>query len=61
MALTERMCMESSKPVCDYCEQTVQESFWYVINGDVICKGCLNENFKVKASDECPDEEDDDE
>ena len=55
------MCMESGKPACDYCEQNFPENYWYVINGDVICKGCLNENFKMKASDGYSDEEEDDE
>ena len=49
--------MESSKPVCDYCDHTVTENSWYVINGDVICQGCLDENFKVKASDDEGDDE----
>lgn len=58
MALTDQTCMASSnKPVCDYCEHTVQEGFWYVINGDVICKGCLDDNFKVKVSDEGDEDE----
>lgn len=57
MALTDQTCMETSKPVCDYCDHEVPEGFWYVINGDVICKGCLDDNFKVKASDDEGDEE----
>lgn len=52
MALTDQMCMESSKPVCDYCDHVVREGFWYVINGDVICKGCLDDNFKQGADEE---------
>lgn len=59
MALTERMCMESSKPVCDYCEHTVPENFWYVINGDVICKGCLNENFRQRVNEDSEDGDED--
>ena len=46
MALTDQTCMESSKPVCDYCDHQVEEGFWYEINGDVICKQCLKDNFK---------------
>lgn len=52
---------EGSRPVCDYCDRPVAERFWYVINGDVICKGCLNENFRRAADHECDDEDDDDE
>ena len=48
---------DNSKPVCDYCDHTVPENFWYVINGDVICKGCLDDNFKVKASGEGDEDE----
>ena len=51
---------ESGKPVCDYCEQTVPENFLYVINGDVICKGCLNENFRQGVGED-PEDGDDDE
>lgn len=47
------------RPTCDYCDNPVTERFWYVINGDVICRQCLNENFKVKADCECDDEDDD--
>ena len=43
---------ESSKPVCDYCDHVVPENFWYTINGDVICKQCLNDNFKQGADEE---------
>ena len=42
---------ESSKPVCDYCDHVVPENFWYTINGDVICKQCLNDNFKQFLND----------
>lgn len=52
---------DSSRPVCDYCDTPIYENFWYVINGDVICKECLNVNFKVTASDGCGDDGDDDE
>ena len=47
-------------PKCDYCERTVRERFWYVINGDVICRQCLNDNFR-KGADEDDDDEGDDE
>lgn len=55
MALTDRMCMESGKPACDYCEQNFPENYWYVINGDVICKGCLNENFRQRIGEDLED------
>ena len=40
------------KPTCDYCDHQVQEGFWYEINGDVICKQCLNDYFKQGADEE---------
>ena len=52
---------DNNKPVCDYCDNQVIENYWYVINGDVICKQCLDENFRVKASDGYADDGDDDE
>ena len=42
----------NEKPVCDYCDNPVIENYWYVINGDVICKQCLDENFKVGVNEE---------
>ena len=39
-------------PKCDYCDRPIKQRFWYVINGDVICKQCLDENFKVGVNEE---------
>ncbi len=51
MELTER-----ERPTCDYCDQPVTERYWYVINGDVICRQCLNDNFRRGADDGDDDE-----
>ena len=40
----EREYMESL-PVCDICDEPIQEDHYYQINGDNICPGCL-EHFK---------------
>ena len=53
--------IDSNEVVCDYCDTPICNDFWYEINGDVLCKQCLYENFMVKASDICADEGDEDE
>lgn len=45
-------------PMCDYCGRMVRERYWYVINGDVICKHCLNDNFRRGADEDEGDEDD---
>lgn len=47
----ERYVAEQEKrfaelPECDYCGHTITEGFYYEINGDTICEGCLNWNFR---------------
>ena len=44
------------QPECDYCGRMIRQRFWYEINGDLICRKCLNDNFRVGT-----DEDDDDE
>lgn len=51
----------TERPECDYCGRTIRQKRWYEINGDVICKGCLDENFRVGADDGYDDEGDEDE
>lgn len=41
----------NNQPECDYCGRTIRQKKWYEINGDVICKKCLNDNFLVRADD----------
>ena len=36
-------------PVCDYCEDPIQEDFYYEINGEVICEHCLDLLFKKEV------------
>jgi formylmethanofuran dehydrogenase subunit E len=33
-------------PKCDYCHKPIQDEHYFEINGDVICEGCLNDNFR---------------
>lgn len=37
---------------CDYCGEVIRERKWYEINGDKICKRCLEENFAKGEADE---------
>lgn len=59
MALTDQMYMaDSNQPECDYCGRVIRQKRWYEINGDTICKKCLDDNFRVGADD---GDDDDDE
>ena len=33
-------------PVCEYCEQPIQDEYCYDIEGTIICEECLKENFR---------------
>lgn len=33
-------------PVCDYCEDPIQDDFYYEINGENICECCLDQFFR---------------
>lgn len=33
-------------PVCAYCDEPIQDDFYYEIEGEIICKHCLDENFR---------------
>lgn len=62
MALTDRMyTADRSLPECDYCGRVIRQKRWYEINGDTICKTCLDENFRCGADDGDDDEGDEDE
>lgn len=38
-------------PVCSICEEHVQEDRVYVINGDIVCPYCLEEEFGRNVED----------
>lgn len=40
-----------SRPVCDYCDNPIQDDFAYQINGDILCEGCLNDHFRISTDD----------
>lgn len=33
-------------PVCDHCEEPIQDDHFYVINGDNLCPECLETYFR---------------
>lgn len=33
-------------PECDYCGEKITDDYYYNINGDVICEGCLKKHFR---------------
>lgn len=38
-------------PVCSYCDEPVQEDYYFEINGEVICETCMNRFFKKDIDD----------
>ena len=41
----------SRRPVCNYCEQHIQEDYLFDIEGELICKDCLVTNFRKNTED----------
>lgn len=41
----------NSLPVCDCCGEPIQDDFCYEINGDLICKDCLDMYFRKAVED----------
>ena len=37
---------EESLPKCDICDHPIQDDHYYEINGDNICPGCLEDQFR---------------
>lgn len=42
----EQERLAAKLPTCDYCGKSIDDHY-FNINGDIICGGCLNDNFKV--------------
>ena len=36
-------------PVCEYCEEPIQDEFGYYIEGAWYCEKCMNENFRKEV------------
>lgn len=41
----------AQRPKCDYCNEHIQDDFYYEINGDVICEVCLDRFFRKDVED----------
>lgn len=42
----------SKLPVCSYCDEPIQDDFYFEINGENICECCLDRFFR-KDVDDC--------
>lgn len=38
-----------SRPVCDHCEDPIQDDHYYLINGDNICPDCMETYFRKEV------------
>lgn len=38
-------------PVCSYCNQPIQDDYYFDINDEIICEDCLKENFRKRVDD----------
>ena len=39
------------RPVCSFCEEHIQEDQFYCVNGEYICKHCMETQFLVYTED----------
>lgn len=47
----EQQAQLDKLPVCTYCDEPVQDDFYYEINGEVICETCLDRFFRKSVED----------
>lgn len=38
-------------PVCDYCGEHIQDDYYYEIGDEVICRECLDSNYRKSVDD----------
>lgn len=38
-------------PVCDYCDEAIQDEYFFMIDDEPICKACLIHNFRKRVED----------
>lgn len=36
-------------PVCGYCDEPIQDTFYYEIEGETICEDCLKTHFRKRV------------
>lgn len=34
-------------PVCEICGEYIQDSFYYNVDGTIMCESCMNEEYRV--------------
>ncbi len=37
---------EEKLPHCAYCGEPIYDEYYYEIDGDIVCKDCLDDNFR---------------
>ena len=42
----EQQAELEERPLCDICEEHIQEDFYYNIGGQCVCEECLNDYFR---------------
>ena len=42
--------LEEKLPVCSYCGRPVMDDYYYEINDEVICEGCLDKHFRKEVT-----------
>ena len=42
----EQMREIEKLPICEYCNQHIQDDFAFLINDEIICERCLIDNFR---------------
>ena len=38
-------------PVCEFCDKTIQDDYFYIINDESICEECLCREFRRSVED----------
>ena len=38
-------------PICSDCDEPIQDDHYYLINDEVICKNCLESNYRKETED----------
>lgn len=38
-------------PICDYCNEPIQDDYLFDIEGDIICEDCMKYHFRKRTED----------
>lgn len=38
-------------PKCDICGEPIQDTHYYLIDGEAVCPDCLNDNYRIEIED----------